>query len=79
MDNSRIGSGHNEAIVCKVSEIPDAAAIKDPWACSLGRLTEQDVAKIVRDMLGALRIYVSETEITRAQDNLRAIVEQATF
>lgn len=50
---------------------PDAAAERN--------LTAEDVARIVNNALASLRVYVVESDITSAQNSVRAVVEQATF
>lgn len=42
-------------------------------------LTAADVAEIVNSALASLRVYVVESDITSAQNSVRAVVEQATF
>lgn len=42
-------------------------------------LTAEDVAVIVNGALASLKVYVVESDITSAQNSVRAVVEQATF
>lgn len=42
-------------------------------------LTAEDVARIVGNALASMRVYVVESDITAAQNSVRAVVEQATF
>ena len=44
-----------------------------------GGLTAEDVAAIVNNALASLRVYVVESDITSAQNSVRAVVEQALF
>ncbi len=42
-------------------------------------LTAEDVSGIINSALASLRVYVVESDITSAQNSVRAVVEQATF
>ncbi|MCL2560881.1 MAG: hypothetical protein FWE10_00975 [Rikenellaceae bacterium] len=42
-------------------------------------LTAEDIAAIVHSALASLRVYVVESDITAAQNSVRAVVEEATF
>ena len=40
-------------------------------------LTREDIAEIVAQSLSSLRVYVVESDITDAQNSVRAVVEQS--
>lgn len=42
-------------------------------------LTAEDIAAIVHSALASMRVYVVESDITAAQNSVRAVVEEATF
>ena len=42
-------------------------------------LTAEDVAAMIAGALSQIKIYVVESEITAAQNSVKAIVEQSTF
>lgn len=42
-------------------------------------ITAQEVAAIVAQALASLRVYVVESDITDAQNSVKAVVEQSTF
>ena len=42
-------------------------------------ITYAQAVELISQSLAALRIYVVESDITEAQDSIRAIVEKATF
>ncbi|MCC8036014.1 MAG: hypothetical protein LIO77_08825 [Rikenellaceae bacterium] len=42
-------------------------------------LTRAQVEEIVDEKLGSLRVYISESDITRAQESVRSIAAQAEF
>lgn len=42
-------------------------------------ITYAEAAGLIREALASLRIYVVESDITEAQNSVRAIVEQASF
>lgn len=42
-------------------------------------ITIAQIRQIIREELGELKIYVVESEITQAQNKIKAIVEQASF
>lgn len=42
-------------------------------------LTEEKVAEIVARSMASLKVYVVESEITEAQDRVKAIVRQASY
>lgn len=42
-------------------------------------ITAQEVAEIVAKVLGSLRVYVVESDITDAQNSVKTVVEQSTF
>ncbi|MCD8072295.1 MAG: hypothetical protein LUE10_03815 [Alistipes sp.] len=42
-------------------------------------LTRAEVEEMIDEKLGSLRVYISEGDITRAQENVKAIVAQAEF
>lgn len=60
---------------------PEAGADADADADGdAGRYaTVAQVEQIVRSAIASLRVYVVESDITAAQNSVRAIVEQATF
>ncbi len=43
------------------------------------QLTAADVAEMIAGALSQIKVYVVESEITAAQNNVKAIVEQSTF
>jgi hypothetical protein len=43
------------------------------------QLTAQDVAAMIATALSQIKVYVLESEITAAQNSVKAIVEQSTF
>lgn len=43
------------------------------------QLTAEDVAAMIASALSQIKVYVVESEITAAQNNVKAIVEQSTF
>lgn len=42
-------------------------------------VTAEEIAEIVVRAIGSLRIYVLESDITEAQNNVKAVAEQASF
>ena len=42
-------------------------------------ITAKEIAEAVAAALGSLRVYVVESDITDAQNSVRAVVEQSTF
>jgi hypothetical protein len=42
-------------------------------------LTAEDVAAMIAGAISQIKIYVVESEITAAQNSVKAIVEQSTF
>ncbi len=43
------------------------------------RLTRAEVSSLIDQRLGGLRIYVLESDITKAQQSVKTLVEMATF
>lgn len=44
-----------------------------------GGLSADEIARAVTEALGALKVYVVESEITSTQNRIKTIVEQASF
>lgn len=42
-------------------------------------LTAHDIAAIIRETILSLRVYVVESDITAAQQSVKAVVEQSSF
>ncbi len=59
--------------------VVDRAFTEESGAGGGNALTADDVARIVGNALASMRVYVVESDITAAQNSVRAVVEQATF
>lgn len=44
-----------------------------------GEITKDEIRQIIKEEIQALKIYVTESEITESQNTVKAIVEQASF
>ncbi len=42
-------------------------------------LTAEDVAAMIAGALSQIKVYVVESEITAAQESVKAVIEQSTF
>lgn len=42
-------------------------------------ITRTEAAELIAQAIASLRVYVAESDITQAQDAVKAIVDKATF